>query len=383
MTSLVNGAVIQRLTTAIPPTLAAGSDIMMWKGSANGQFSVKSAYELIDKCPEGVHTEVWKAISRWRGAKRIRVFLWLVFNNRLPTNYWRSKWTASTPQCSFCNSGVEDVLHVVRDCGYAGNMWVDLIHPRYMSSFFIAGLRDWIALNLKKELGKTSTSDWNLIWGVAVWLLWKWRSNSIFRTDFIKPYNPLAVVNSVWRTFAQSEDLREVVNSSTTVTRVTWEPPQLGWVKVNVDGAVTRNRTRAGCGGVITDHKGNWIVGFTQMLTQCTVLEAKEWGVYKGLLLAWEHGFKRVIVESDSRCLVEALLSDEAANTCSLVSWQIRQLLLRNWVVQLEYIPREKNELADGMAKEGLSRSAVVRSPPMHLRSLCFKRFWEDNSVIV
>ena len=45
-----------------------------------------------------------------------------------------------------------------------------------------------------------------------------------------------------------------------------WVLPESDWVKVNVDGAVTRTGSQAGCGGVIRNHEGHWIAGFIHHL---------------------------------------------------------------------------------------------------------------------
>jgi hypothetical protein len=39
-----------------------------------------------------------------------------------------------------------------------------------------------------------------------------------------------------------------------------WEPPPMGWIKVNVDGAYTEESGKVGVGVVIRDHVGNIIL---------------------------------------------------------------------------------------------------------------------------
>lgn len=46
---------------------------------------------------------------------------------------------------------------------------------------------------------------------------------------------------------------------------------------------------QAGCGGLLRDENGNWIVGFV----------AELWGILYGLELAWKHGYRKVIIEAD------------------------------------------------------------------------------------
>ena len=58
--------------------------------------------------------------------------------------------------------------YILRDCKYAKQLWMMLIQPRYVSSFFACGLRDWLAMNLKREISIDVGSYWNLIFGVTI-----------------------------------------------------------------------------------------------------------------------------------------------------------------------------------------------------------------------
>ena len=48
-----------------------------------------------------------------------------------------------------------------------------------------------------------------------------------------------------------------------------WHCPPSGWMKLNIDGSVTKTGT-AGVGGVLRDAIGRWVDGFTD----CSIEEA-------------------------------------------------------------------------------------------------------------
>ena len=48
--------------------------------------------------------------------------------------------------------------------------------------------------------------------------------------------------------------------------QVRWEKPQPGWVKLNTDGASGPGLDRTGCGGIIRDERGQWIMGFSRRI---------------------------------------------------------------------------------------------------------------------
>ncbi|KAF7844017.1 non-LTR retroelement reverse transcriptase-like [Senna tora] len=56
---------------------------------------------------------------------------------------------------------------------------------------------------------------------------------------------------------------------------------------------------RAACGGIVRDHDGNFIVGFMRNMG-CAHPFKQLWGVYSGLVTAWQYGLFQVVVEIDS-----------------------------------------------------------------------------------
>ncbi|EEF45708.1 conserved hypothetical protein [Ricinus communis] len=73
---------------------------------------------------------------------------------------------------------------------------------------------------------------------------------------------------------------------------ISWHPLPVGWIKLNVDGGVEDGK--GGAGGLIRDSN----------------------------VLAWDLGYRRVLVESDSKEVVDMLTSSAGAtrNKCNLAS---------------------------------------------------------------
>ena len=91
-------------------------------------------------------------------------------------------------------------------------------------------------------------------------------------------------------------------------------------MKLNIDGAMSHLSATTGCGGVLRDCSGSWIVGFCRSLGYCSASSAEEWAVVKGLQLAWNLGCRRLIVESDAKKLIDLLLKDNMASSAN-ESW--------------------------------------------------------------
>ena len=70
-----------------------GQDLSYWSCTTNGEFSVSSAYEIV----VGFNDHTWGTLDniQWiwhlRCPKRIRVFIWILYLNKLNINEVRAK----------------------------------------------------------------------------------------------------------------------------------------------------------------------------------------------------------------------------------------------------------------------------------------------------
>ncbi|KAK9042634.1 hypothetical protein V6N11_017701 [Hibiscus sabdariffa] len=103
---------------------------------------------------------------------------------------------------------------------------------------------------------------------------------------------------------------------------------------------------------------------------------AELWAVHDALLYAWNFGYNCIILESDSKEVIEILNgSSVALDGSSLVS-AIVERLLRNWIVRCCHVFRESNMVADKLASVRCSFSLVAtkwNTPPPPLVDLVHK----------
>lgn len=102
-------------------------------------------------------------------------------------------------------------------------------------------------------------------------------------------------------------DLHPQITISTEIDCDRWNPPPLGCWKLNCDGSAQQSGRAAGCGGIMRDSSGSFVFAFSHRLEACTSIEAKLWGIYHGLSIAWSRGHKRIELESDSSVAIDLL----------------------------------------------------------------------------
>lgn len=119
-----------------------------------------------------------------------------------------------------------------------------------------------------------------------------------------------------------------------------------------MDGSVDTTTNRAGCGGVIRDPVGHSRGGLVHNIGLCSPFQAESWALLKGLQLAVSLGFKSLIVKSDSRLVVDQITNThDEDGMASNILWVCKQITRQLDDVRFEVIQREKNNVADGLAK--------------------------------
>ncbi|XP_059070905.1 uncharacterized protein LOC131861213 [Cryptomeria japonica] len=195
---------------------------------------------------------------------------------------------------------------------------------------------------------------WKLIPHIC-WNIWKERNNKIFRdTDnsvdtvvgitenilrentlvckWKKPQSAPLEMDCNWvRTWNIPNDFLRYENSKRMERLNTrWSTPSSSWLKLNFDGA-TRSGVAA-AGGIIRDSLGNLILAYVGNLGSTSSNMVKALELFWGLKLALNINATRLIIEGDSRLIIEA------TKGVSGISWMISSILKDIWsmIVWLE-----------------------------------------------
>lgn len=70
-----------------------------------------------------------------------------------------------------------------------------------------------------------------------------------------------------------------MVNKAPKIIEIQWQPPSLGWIKINTDGAAIGAPGRAGCGGIFRTYRRFCKGCFANPLDNLYAFEAELMGV--------------------------------------------------------------------------------------------------------
>lgn len=88
-------------------------DPPVWGNAANGGFSTKAAYALLESRRDVEHA-AWRRIWKTRAPMRSSLILWQARLDRLKTNALLYRRTIRTdPSCDICHGVYEDSFHVL------------------------------------------------------------------------------------------------------------------------------------------------------------------------------------------------------------------------------------------------------------------------------
>lgn len=269
--------------------------------------------------------------------------------NSLPTNFTRFNHHVSLdPSCPRCGASQETIIHALRDCPKSKRIW-EILNLYHKFDLVVVLVSDWLHTN--------AITDYGVFFILTCWFIWRARNDEVFN-DHCQPI--WAIINSIKSELTLTSQLYGSVTGRCSMREVVWTPPPDNVIKVNVDGSSLGNPGPAGFGGLIRNHLGEWICGFSGSCGFADNLAAELQGINYGLELAWHKGYRNVILESDSKCALDLLTATTTFHSLSPLLVHINSLLIRDWNVKLQHNHREGNECADWMAKKGATGASPL-----------------------
>ena len=121
---------------SLPLSNSVVQDIQIWAYINTGEYSVKSAYKMIQtqqlrsshvqSSNHSQSNKIWKAIWAVKVCNKIKNFIWRACRDILPTkaNLTRRKvFIYFYAGCECCEGGVESTDHILLSCAYTDKVW--------------------------------------------------------------------------------------------------------------------------------------------------------------------------------------------------------------------------------------------------------------------
>ncbi|KAI3452727.1 hypothetical protein Pfo_009391 [Paulownia fortunei] len=333
------------------PISETAKDEMKWKLSANGDFSIASAWELIRSSK--IERQIFRDLWCNQFTPTMSIFFWRLINNWIPADTrLQEKGFNLASKCHCCSSSIESTPHLFITGDQARVVW------------------DHFALLFKIRHPQTEN---------PILLLQYWKLSTPFSHSihiFIrKIYDHLfylfkyrKIYRKLWRgdmEIARTFDFNFPMEKIKKAQQVLWKKPQVGWFKLNSNGAAKGETGQAGAGGVIRDHRGNVAVAYFEFIGNQNSIHAEIFALMKGLELTKGLGIANLWIEMDAKTIINLVSSNTAKG-----NWRLQEMLSKSKFImsqmhiRITHIYREENTIADFLANEACStRTSKVFSP--------------------
>ncbi|KAK8481819.1 hypothetical protein V6N11_032985 [Hibiscus sabdariffa] len=182
LSSLFNTFAIHHLLSICCPDPSDFPDKPFWCMNDKNTFDVKSAYTSLASGNWDSVSQCWKQIWSLRVPQRLRFFLWLSHKGKLMTNMERYRRSlCHHSYCPYCHNVVKPVLHALRDCRNAQEIWKCLLPLRLHDSFFSCDTQAWLQMIVANhELHPTWGLSWQLLFASTLGQIWNNRNDLVF-----------------------------------------------------------------------------------------------------------------------------------------------------------------------------------------------------------
>lgn len=299
---------------------------------------------------------------------KIRNFLWRVIARALPTkvNIFKRK-------CPLCDAFEETEEHAILLCLWVSCVWFGSPLSYKPDGCCITTFDVWLQSLETVSPRHTTGLPLAAFAGIIGWELWKERCRAVFNE--LLPCPQLVLAKSL-ASIAEQCKLHPPFPTRTPPSNdIVWQAPLALIIKINVDGAWSKDTMAACTGCVIRDYRGHSLGGESRSCTLPSPEEMEAMAVLMGLNLAAELGHQNIVVECDAKNVVDCITKKR-----TMASWKIFPILSAIWrktqdfqYVHWNWVPRMANQAAHAAAKVSNARVGNFRwmsQPPSSLVSV-------------
>lgn len=337
-------------------SVTGAPDKLIWLGTKSGTYSFKSGY--FTALGEGDAEAFADADFDWKKniwnldcAPKVKHFAWKILKRALPVGERLvERHIDADPKCKRCG-GIESITHLLFQCQYAQKVWLLAPFADQLEYGGIIDLMvDWPSICYQKCLPPTGIPSTSLFpW--ILWCLWKARNKFVFEGFSASPEDTLSMAINLAREWSANAKAEAGKVSRRGLEYVL---EQNVAVVMRSDAAWSATSRVAGLGWSLTSSQQSRT--FQQRLEfVSSPLMAEGLALREAVLTCQRLGLRSVRFESDSTTLIKCLNSVLEVAELHSISSDVSAMAAEFFSnVSFVWISREKNSIADGLAKNAL-----------------------------
>ena len=352
-------------------------DRLIWKPASTGHYSSKFFRQIVegDSPIEGVFS-----LLKWRGCvpPKVEIFLWFLFQNRLPVLSYLSNCNivpANNTKCPLCKEDVETIDHIFLWCRCVSAIWSGVCTWWNISVAIPKSIVDWFSQWLGLMPSVACKEFWFMLFAVISWIIWLWRNGVVFENKVLEANSLFFMIKSrlAWWCWAKwpnaSKSVDEILlNPSSLVSpkkhskvkcSFQWEAPATNWWKFNVDASVLGKPGPAGIGRVLRNDRGIVLAMFSKFAGEMDSNKVELRAIKEAFLLLQSKDLSNIYLEVES----DSLTAVTWCNFSLKRPWRLIALfavidrITRKFKgCRIVHKGRCANSFADALARQGINR---------------------------
>ena len=283
-------------------------DVMIWPLTANGEYSVQSAYHFLVAtedylAPSSSSLAHDHAIWKMKVPNKIWHFIWRAAKDSLPIKVnLKARHVLVDDVCEGCGDYSESMLHSLWLCDQARVVWMSGPEFQFL-----------IHVELLEHLFKERSRLQVVVFATICWCLWERQNQIRVRQTSWQIHKIEGRAKMMVCEFWDDDQEQQ---RSVRRPQARWSPPLTGTYKANFNVALFEELHCAGLGAVYRDHSSQVIAALSQRIgLPHTVEMAEALAAKRAVEFARELSLFDVILKGDCLQVVRALNASGGCNT--------------------------------------------------------------------
>ena len=305
------------------------------------------------------------------------MLLWRIGSNALPTKENLKQILEHIDStCVLCKSESESCVHLFCECPITRAIWLAACWGFKVNLDCIASsedIRRFIVVPPTSSLPSHDQWLFSLNMALTVDEIWRLRNHIIFQEGNIDILKSIQNVKSRFTEYSNLLSMDNVLTPEPSLP--VWSPPPLGWMKINVDAALSSSKSALAA--VARDHQGHVIKVWGSNHYHCSPIQAESAALLLAVELAIQEQWRLVIFEGDAEGCFDTLASADLLpdwSICTVIN-NIRSLVASLPFFKFCWAQRSCNSAAHAAAKFALSfcQSFCFNNGnlPLYIKSVC------------
>ncbi|KAF5477688.1 hypothetical protein F2P56_004305, partial [Juglans regia] len=290
-----------------------------WKHHSSGNYSVKSAYAALVLNTNTIAPDIiWKKLWDVKLQDRLKLFLWKVYNEILPTQLSLSHCLPLTENqvlCSLCHMENENLDHLFLNCIFSRFLWRNAPWPLDITCFTQAGIRNWVNIILnpsdKLQISASEVHNFQLFSTLAMDTLWFIRNQTTHNIANHTIHYFITKTQELYREHAKAWEMEPIESQHS------WRPPESeDTFSITFDVAVRNNSSTSLA--VCRNNQGTFQFVVAQNNRHVDPNLGEATAAFIGVQEAYTRQIAKVVLQGDSLNTIRSINNPHKA-----INWEI------------------------------------------------------------